>query len=82
VSSVWLTLGFLLLTGRGLRAIATSLVRDLAADLPDPVRESGGGVPIVDRSRVPLHRVLAFRGVTREGAARRRWEGGFGRRGL
>jgi hypothetical protein len=33
-------------------------------------------------TRTPLNRVLAFRGVARRVESRRRWEGGFGRRGL
>lgn len=40
------------------------------------------GPPAVAGGRVPPNRLLAFQGVRRRVAARRRWEGGFGRRGL
>jgi hypothetical protein len=46
---------------------------------PDPRRAPA---PLSVESRTPLVRVLAFRGVARRVAARRRWQGGFGRRGL
>lgn len=45
--------------------------------LPEAVRGA-----LLAREHTPLQRQLAFRGVARRVAARRRWEGGFGRRGL
>jgi hypothetical protein len=89
VASFWLWLVFLLLTARGLRAIGSTLLDDLRADSPflgvEASPDQSGQQPIASvraRARVPLNRVLAFRGVARRVAARRRWEGGFGRRGL
>lgn len=77
----------LVLTGRGWLAVFESLRADLRAAGPDETERAR--VPaaarvalISDDATVPLQRVLAFRGVARRVAARRRWEAGFGRRGL
>lgn len=68
-----------------------TLLADISAagELPEPdapeasTRVRHLGLRAVDAdSRAPLHRKLAFQGVARRVAARRRWEGGFGRRGL
>ena len=64
-----------------------TLVDDLfAASEPDAARLPIAGAPLGPppraESRVPLNRLLAFQGVRRRVAARQRWEGGFGRRGL
>jgi hypothetical protein len=37
---------------------------------------------LAPEGRVPVNRLLAFQGIERRVAARRRWEAGFGRRGL
>jgi len=69
------------------------LVRALLADvrraadepeaLPRLAPRPLGAPRLVDAdTKAPLNRVLAFRGVARRVAARRRWEAGFGRRGL
>ena len=70
------------------------LVRTLLADLsmageppeelaPRPLAVRASPVRAIDAdTRAPLNRVLAFRGVARRVESRRRWEGGFGRRGL
>ncbi len=88
----WITLALLLVTARWWWAIGATLLDDLQAvsghsealaELPD---ESSGSrwsrTVVYADSRVPLNRVLAFRGVPRRVQARRRWEAGFGRRGL
>ena len=52
-------------------------------DAPRPSALRASPVRAIDaETRAPLNRVLAFRGVARRVESRRRWEGGFGRRGL
>ena len=85
----WLPLALVALTARWWWALGAALLEDLhrAAEspeaLPDPPRISRSRPTRVGAgSRVPLNRVLAFRGVAHRVTARRRWEAGFGRRGL
>lgn len=90
MSSDWLVLALAALSARWLWVLGATLLRDLDAasgasvHVTVPPEDSTLGRPTVveAHSRVPLNRVLAFRGVARRVRARRRWEGGFGRRGL
>jgi len=89
VTSDWIALALVVLTARWWWVLGAALLRDLEAAsepygvLPATSEDSPSGRPTLDAdSRVPLNRVLAFRGVARRVSARRRWEGGFGRRGL
>jgi hypothetical protein len=65
-----------------------ALLEELAAASREPLELSPraarppNGPPVWNDGRVPPNRVLAFQGVRRRIAARRRWEAGFGRRGL
>jgi hypothetical protein len=89
VSSDWIALALAVLTARWWWAVGAALLEDLrkASEpfeaLPERARVvRHGPMAVGERSRVPLNRVLAFRGVARRVSSRRRWEGGFGRRGL
>lgn len=84
----WVPLVLIALTWRWLRALALALRDDLRASIesgepeaPPPARRALAAPALVD-GHTPLNRVLAFQGVARRVRARRRWEGGFGRRGL
>lgn len=84
----WIPLLLMALTWRWLRALARALWADLkvAMDAPEPedavpARRALDAPALVD-GHTRLNRVLAFQGVARRVRARRRWEGGFGRRGL
>lgn len=87
MSPVLFALAFLLLIARGMRAIGAALLHDLQADAPFVGAEESSAdtlgpqarTSVPEHSRVPLNRVLAFRGVSRRVSARRRWQGGFGR---
>ncbi|NOT29942.1 MAG: hypothetical protein HOP15_05775 [Planctomycetes bacterium] len=87
----WIYAALALATAHWWWAALAVLLRDLRAagkqfESPHalaPARaQRGHSAPIEVESRTPLNRVLAFRGVARRVAARQRWEGGFGRRGL
>ena len=68
-----------------LRALLADVDRAGAREFPAaaPARHSVRTPPPLDGdARTPLNRVLAFRGVAQRVAARGRWQGGFGRRGL
>jgi hypothetical protein len=67
---------------RTLRAELRAAAEPMAALTYRRVAPQRAPPPIAEESRVPPQRVLAFRGVARRVAARRRFEGGFGRRGL
>jgi hypothetical protein len=89
VSKAFPFLLFSLLTARWWWVLARGLWSDLRAAgshypaLGRPEAPSTRLAPeVVDTSRVPLNRLLAFQGVPLRRAARRRWEAGFGRRGL
>jgi hypothetical protein len=73
-------------TWRWWRALAAAFLDDLrAATSPPEVRleARADGTPASEPVRAaPVNRRLAFRGVARRRAARRRWQAGFGRRGL
>lgn len=71
--------------------LLTSLLREVSAageaHEGEPQRKNVPALPravraVAPETRTPLNRVLAFQGVGRRVSARRRWEGGFGRRGL
>jgi len=74
------------LTLRWWLAAARAFLADLrvAGEATPEERAPGALRPPVDlaRDRTPVNKQLAFAGVSRRAAARRRWEGGFGRRGL
>jgi len=88
----WIVLALVVVTARWWWAVGATLLDDLRAvseysEAPSalPHEHSGNRWPrtvVLEDSRVPLNRVLAFRGVSRRRAARGRWEAGFGRRGL
>lgn len=84
----WVSLVLLALTWRGLRALAETLWADLKASMDAPESEPAPrprrplAAPALVDGHTPLNRVLAFQGVARRVRARRRWEAGFGRRGL
>jgi len=86
----WIFVVFALLTARWWWALGAALLEDVRAAsdevFVEPTVDSPFGparpLPVGSHSRVPLNRVLAFRGVARRVAARGRWEAGFGRRGL
>lgn len=89
MSSAWLLALFALLTWRWWLPVGRALLEDLRAASEEPgarpLPRTGaplGPRPLAAESRVPPNRLLAFQGVRRRTAARRRWEAGFGRRGL
>jgi hypothetical protein len=82
-------LALLLLTARWWLPLLAALLGDLRAASAaseawtDPEGElTSRAAPARADSRIPLNRVLAFRGVARRVSARGRWQAGFGRRGL
>ena len=84
----WVPLLLIAFTWRWLLALARALRDDLLVAMeaaePEPVPPARHplAAPVVVDGHAPLNRVLAFQGVARRVRARRRWEAGFGRRGL
>lgn len=82
--------GFFVLSAPWWAPFVRALLADVkrAGDEPEAVAPRLAPRPLAAPRRIdadtrtPLNRLLAFRGVAQRVAARRRWEAGFGRRGL